>query len=165
VVIEPKMAFGTGDHPSTTLCLEAVGEHFAEFSQDSFLDIGTGSGVLAIAARKLQASRVVGVDNDPVCVASARENAVINGVADIEISDDAVSEVKGQFGLVVANILANTLIELAPSILPKVQRRLSLAGILNDQRAEVERAYQRLGFLPRGFRAQGDWVRLDFERR
>jgi ribosomal protein L11 methyltransferase len=165
VAIEPKMAFGTGDHPSTALCLEAIQEHLARFSADSCLDVGTGSGVLAIAARKLNARPVVAVDNDPVCVTSARDNAALNGTPDISISDAPVARLTGQFGLVVANILANTLIEMAPVIVPRVGRRLSLAGILRDQRAEVEDAYRRSGLLPRGNRMEGDWLRLDFERR
>src|SRR5258706_3545421 len=85
IVIEPKMAFGTGDHPTTTLCLSAVDMFMASHAGASVLDVGTGTGVLALAARRLGASRVVAIDNDPVAVQLAKEAAKENGLDHLEI--------------------------------------------------------------------------------
>ncbi|WP_257452516.1 50S ribosomal protein L11 methyltransferase [Archangium lipolyticum] len=164
LVIEPKMAFGTGDHPTTSLCLGAVDDYMATHPGASVLDVGTGTGVLAIAAKKLGAGRVVGTDNDPVSVELARENAQDNGTPDVELSGKELTEVEGTFELVVANILANTLIELAPLIVPKVKDRLVMAGVLAHQKADVEAAYVNLGLVPEPGAQQGEWVRLDFHR-
>jgi ribosomal protein L11 methyltransferase len=164
LVIEPKMAFGTGDHPTTSLCLGAVDDYMSTHPGASVLDVGTGTGVLAIAAKKLGAGRVVGTDNDPVSVELARENAVDNGTPDVELSGKELTAVEGTFDLVVANILANTLIELAPLIAPKVKDRLLMAGVLSHQKAEVEAAYVNLGLVAEPGAQQGEWVRLDFHR-
>jgi ribosomal protein L11 methyltransferase len=164
LVIEPKMAFGTGDHPTTSLCLGAVDDYMSTHPGASVLDVGTGTGVLAIAAKKLGAGRVVGTDNDPVSVELARENAVDNGTPELELSGKELTAVEGTFDLVVANILANTLIELAPLIVPKVKDRLLMAGVLAHQKAEVEAAYVNLGLVPEPGAQQGEWVRLDFHR-
>jgi ribosomal protein L11 methyltransferase len=164
LVIEPKMAFGTGDHPTTSLCLGAVDDYLGTHPGASVLDVGTGTGVLAIAAKKLGAGRVVGTDNDPVSVELARENAVDNGTPDVELSGRELTAVEGTFDLVVANILANTLIELAPLLVPKVKDKLLMAGVLAHQKAEVEAAYVNLGLVPEPGAQQGEWVRLDFHR-
>jgi ribosomal protein L11 methyltransferase len=164
IVIEPKMAFGTGDHPTTSLCLAAIDAYMASHPGASVLDVGTGTGVLAIAAKKLGASRVVGTDNDPTSVELAHENASVNGTPELELSGKELTQVKGPFDLVVANILANTLIALAPLIAPRVKDRLVLAGVLAPQKAEVEAAYRAQGLIPEAGEAQGEWVRLDFHR-
>jgi ribosomal protein L11 methyltransferase len=164
IVIEPKMAFGTGDHPTTSLCLAAVDDFMATHPGADVLDVGTGTGVLAIAAKKLGAGRVVGTDNDPISVELSLENATVNGTPEIEFSGKELTGVGGTFDLVVANILANTLVELAPLIAPKVKTRLVLAGVLAHQRAEVERAYAALGFTVEPGATQGEWVRIDLRR-
>ena len=164
LVIEPKMAFGTGDHPTTSLCLGAVDAYMEAHPGASVLDVGTGTGVLAIAARKLGAGRVVGTDNDPVSVELARENAEVNGTPGLELSGRELDAVEGTFDLVVANILANTLIELAPLITAKVKDRLLLAGVLAHQKPDVEAAYVNLGLVAEPGARQGEWVRLDFHR-
>lgn len=164
LTIEPKMAFGTGDHPTTSLCLAAVDAFMAAHPGASVLDVGTGTGVLAIAAKKLGAGRVVGTDNDPMSVTLARENAELNRTPDVELSGQELTEVSGTFDLVVANILANTLVELAPLIAPKVGKKLVLAGVLANQREDVERAYAQQGLTVEPFARQGDWVRLELRR-
>lgn len=165
LVIEPKMAFGTGDHPTTSLCLAAVDEFMSAHPKATVLDVGTGTGVLALAAKKLGASRVVGTDNDPVSVELANENAAVNSVEGCEFSGKTLKQVKGSFDLVVANILANTLIELAPLIAPKVKKRLVLAGVLVPQRQSVAAAFVKQGLTELPGVEQGEWVRLDFVRR
>ena len=164
LVIEPKMAFGTGDHPTTSLCLAAVDAFMQAHPGASVLDVGTGTGVLAIAAKRLGAGHVVGTDNDPMSVTLAQENAELNGTPQVELSGKELTQVEGRFDLVVANILANTLVELAPLIAPKVKQRLVLAGVLAHQKPEVEAAYAAHGLVPEAGAQVGDWVRLDFHR-
>ena len=163
--IEPKMAFGTGDHPTTSLCLAAVDDFLAGHPQASVLDVGTGTGVLVFAAKKLGAGRCVGVDNDPVAVGLARECAAENDLTGVELSTKALDQLEGPFDLVLANILANTLVDLAPLLVPKVGKRLVLAGVLVPQAAQVREAYVAQGLVSAGEVVQGEWVRLDLERR
>ncbi len=162
LTIEPKMAFGTGDHPTTALCLAAVEAFCTARPGASVLDVGTGTGVLALMARKLGAGRVVGVDNDPMSVTLARENAVLNGITGVELSGATLDGVDGPFALVLANILANTLVELAPALVRQTGARLVLAGVLLHQEDEVREAFERAGAVPAGGDRIGDWVRLDF---
>jgi ribosomal protein L11 methyltransferase len=164
LTIEPKMAFGTGDHPTTALCLAAVDAFCASAPGASVLDVGTGTGVLALMARKLGAGRVVGVDSDPTSVVLARENAALNRLPDVELSGATLDQVAGPFDLVVANILANTLVELAPALVRQTGRRLVLAGVLASQEAEVRRAFTAHGLVDDGGARDGDWVRLDLRR-
>ncbi|MCI0569852.1 MAG: 50S ribosomal protein L11 methyltransferase [Myxococcaceae bacterium] len=164
LVIEPKMAFGTGDHPTTSLCLAAVDDFMASHPGASVLDVGTGTGVLAIAARRLGAGRVVGVDNDATSVELARENAQVNGTPEVELSGTPLEEVPGTFDLVLANILANTLIELAPALAAHTGQALVLAGVLAHQADAVGAAFRAQGLTQLKGAQVGEWVRLDFRR-
>jgi ribosomal protein L11 methyltransferase len=164
IIIEPKMAFGTGDHPTTMLCLEAIDTFLKSHGGATVLDVGTGTGVLAIAAKKLGAGRVVGVDNDAMSVTLAKENAQDNQTPELELSEKTLAQVGGPYDLVVANILANTLVEMAPALAPKVGKQLILAGVLAPQEEEVKAAYVRHGLVPLPTARQGEWVRLAFSR-
>jgi ribosomal protein L11 methyltransferase len=165
IEIEPKMAFGTGDHPTTSLCLGAVDRYLAAHPGASVLDVGTGTGVLAIAAKRLGAGRVEGIDNDPVSIELAKENLEVNGTPDIALSTRTLEGIDGTFDLVLANILANTLVELAPLIAAKVKDRLVLAGVLAHQADEVTAAYVAQGLTSEGLERINEWVRLDLVRR
>jgi len=156
------MAFGTGDHPTTELCLEALDDFLCRHPQSSVLDVGTGSGVLAIAASKLGATRVLAVDNDPLCVSAARENCRDNGADRVRVSGLSLDHLPGQFDLGLANIAANALVELAPLLRRKVAERLVISGLLLPQRSEVEAAYRRHRFTILDVRRRGEWLRLDF---
>lgn len=167
VVLDPGMAFGTGTHPTTSLCLAALSDLLGARPGASVLDVGTGSGLLAIAARKLGAGRVTGNDNDPVAVAVARENAARNG-AEVVLTEDPLPAIGGAFDLVVANILANTLIELAPQIAAKLAGggAVLLSGILGPQEDEVREAYLAQGLVPLAGagRREGEWSLLALEK-
>ena len=160
VVLDPGMAFGTGTHPTTALCLRAIDQLLAAHPGADVLDVGTGSGLLAIAARKLGARRVVGTENDPIALRVAGENAAANGAL-LELSLDPPEAVGGRFDLVVANILANTLVELAPAIAARVGDGgvLVLAGILAGQEEEVRAAYAAQGLAPDAAleASEGEW--------
>jgi len=160
VVIEPGMAFGTGGHATTELCLQGIVEFLRERPGASVLDVGCGSGILGIAARKLGAGRVLMIDNDEVAVRVAEENAARNGVPEIEVAGTPVGEVSDRFPLVVANILAFTLIDLRDEIAPRVEEggELLLSGILADQAEDVVRAYEGAGLRHLQTRTLGDWA-------
>ena len=167
VVLDPGMAFGTGTHPTTSLCLAALSDLLAARPGVTVLDVGTGSGLLAIAAHKLGARRVAASDNDPVAVEVARENATRNGAA-LELTGAAVDEIAGTFDVVVANILANVLVELAPALAARVAPGgvLLLSGILGPQEEEVRRAHVEAGLQPLGDgdRRDGEWSLLALRR-
>jgi len=139
LVLDPGMAFGTGSHPTTRLCLEWLERSVRPGV--SLLDYGCGSGVLAIAAGRLGASEVVGVDIDPQAVTAARDNAAANGVA--ARFQESVDPLSGQFDIVVANILANPLQVLAPALCSHLRAGglLALSGILVGQSDDLIEAY------------------------
>jgi ribosomal protein L11 methyltransferase len=165
VVLDPGMAFGTGTHATTSLCLGAIDDLLARRPGASVLDVGTGSGLLAIAARKLGAGRVAANDNDPVAVAVAAENAGRNGAA-LELTGAPPEAIPGVFALVVANILANVLVELAPVLARKTAPggELVLAGVLVPQEEEVRLPFLAQGLLPLPGERRGEWSLLRFRR-
>jgi ribosomal protein L11 methyltransferase len=165
LVLDPGMAFGTGTHPTTALCLAAVDAFLAARPGASVLDVGTGSGILAIAARKLGAGRVAANDDDPVAVEVARENAARNGAA-VEISGTPLEGMDGRYDLVVANILANVLVALAPAIAARTAPggEVVLAGVLQPQEAEVRDAFVRQGLDPLPGERREEWSLLRFRR-
>ncbi|WP_273403367.1 50S ribosomal protein L11 methyltransferase [Actinobacillus porcinus] len=142
VMLDPGLAFGTGTHPTTTLCLEWLDS--LDLEGKTVIDFGCGSGILAIAALKLGAKSAVGIDIDPQAILASRNNAEANGVADrlqLFLSDDKPADLKAD--VVVANILAGPLKELYPVIsqLSKAQGDLGLSGILATQAQSVCDAY------------------------
>lgn len=142
VMLDPGLAFGTGTHPTTALCLEWLDS--LDLEGKTVIDFGCGSGILAIAALKLGAKSAVGIDIDPQAILASRNNAEANGVADrlqLFLSDDKPVDLKAD--VVVANILAGPLKELYPVIsqLPKAQGDLGLSGILATQAQSVCDAY------------------------
>lgn len=157
LVLDPGMAFGTGSHPTTRLCLEWLERTVV--SGASILDYGCGSGILAIAAAKLGAHDVLGVDIDLQAVSAARSNSENNKVSARFI--DSAQEIKGQFDIVVANILSNPLKALAPAICSHVRQggKLALSGILAEQTEELIDAYAP--YLPLSvFDKREGWVCL-----
>ena len=139
LVLDPGMAFGTGSHPTTRLCIEWLERNVDE--GDSLLDYGCGSGILAIAAARLGAGEVSGVDIDPQAVVAAKANAERNAVVARFV--DSADMLVGEYDLVVANILSNPLRVLAPAICAHVRSggRLALSGILSEQAEEIIGVY------------------------
>lgn len=139
LILDPGMAFGTGAHPTTRLCLEWLERTVT--ADCSILDYGCGSGILAIAAGRLGAARISGVDIDPQAVEAAYANAERNGVT--ALFADSALPVAGEYDLVVANILSNPLRVLAPAICAHVRSggQLALSGILREQAEEIIQIY------------------------
>lgn len=162
--LDPGLAFGTGTHATTALCLRWLAQ--TELGDKTVVDFGCGSGILGIASLLLGASEAYGIDNDPQALLASRENAARNGVAERFTLwlPQAVQPVLAD--VVVANILAGVLIELRPVILPLLRPGgwIALSGILERQQAEVEAAYaDAIEWQP----AQEDegWVLLSGRRR
>ena len=160
LVIDPGMAFGTGSHPTTQLCLVALEDYVKPNARVA--DIGTGSGILAIAAAKLGASPVAANDNDPLAVRIARENAVANGV-EVEVTDALP---RGQYDVVVANILADVIIGLSAELnaLLTPGGILLASGIIDTREADVRRALEGTGLTHLETRRQTEWVALVFRQ-
>jgi len=156
VELDPGLAFGTGTHPTTALCLEWLDG--LDLAGQRVIDVGCGSGILAIAALRLGAAHAVAIDHDPQAVLATRENAARNGVAERLTVLGADSPSPPSADVVVANILAGTLIELAPRITALVAPggRLALSGILADQAEGVLAAYCRPVGAPPGGRSYTD---------
>ena len=167
VRLEPGLAFGTGTHATTALCLEWLDG--LSLQDKTILDYGCGSGVLAIAALKLGCKRALAMDIDPQAVTATRANAEQNLVADATLVVDAPAGIDGQFDVVVANILAGPLIELAETIAGRVKSGclLALSGILSEQVDEVLAAYRPwIAFDEAVTKEQGGqvWARLTGRR-
>jgi ribosomal protein L11 methyltransferase len=150
LIIDPGLAFGTGTHPSTQLCLEWLDENLRQ--GEDVLDFGCGSGILAIAAAKLGARHVVGIDIDPQAVEASRQNARLNQCEETKVEFHAAqmgrqagAESRGSVDVVVANILANPLIMLAPILGDAVRKggHIALSGIFLEQAEDVMRAYHQ----------------------
>ncbi|HYM48264.1 MAG TPA: 50S ribosomal protein L11 methyltransferase, partial [Burkholderiaceae bacterium] len=162
VRLDPGVAFGTGTHPTTRLCLAWLDANLP--SGASVLDYGCGSGILAIAAAKLGAGTVIGTDIDPQALAAARANASANGVAAGYTDPYGLSQSAATFDIVLANILSNPLKLLAPALLARVAPggSLVLSGILERQAEDVIATYRHADpTLPLGaWRTEDGWVCL-----
>ena len=164
LVIEPGMAFGTGQHATTRTCLEEIEARVAEATVRSALDVGTGSGLLAAALARLGVPRVVAIDVDPAVLPLARANVDANGAGRVLVLGGTLSAVRGRYDLVVANILADTLIAEAPALAAAVAPggRLVLSGILTAQAPRVLAAFP--GWRATRVRAEEPWRTLVLER-
>jgi ribosomal protein L11 methyltransferase len=164
IEIDPGMAFGTGTHPSTQMCLRALEEIIPSFPHEpTILDAGTGSGILALAARKLGAGKILGVDIDPIAVECARKNAAANQVfEEIDFRVCSPVSLRRKFDMVVANLLPQELLILAPALSRRVniRGRLIISGILRGQKKEITWAFTDRGLKVVGSREREGWVCL-----
>ena len=168
LILDPGLAFGTGGHETTNLCLEVLDERVK--GGERVLDIGTGSGILAIAALKLGAAVAEGVDIDPVAVRTAGENAALNGVADklTVLVGDLSDKASGRYDIITANIVANAIMSLAPAVpgLMADDAVFIASGIIDSRKDEVIAALEAAGLTdPIGTQLlhfYNDLLHLDF---
>ncbi|MGB0588497.1 MAG: 50S ribosomal protein L11 methyltransferase [Myxococcota bacterium] len=167
VVIEPGMAFGTGQHETTHLCLSALDALADEAERPMrILDVGCGTGILAIAAARLWEPEVVGIDVDEAALRCAVDNLAPNGVDRlVTLSPTPLADIEARYPLVIANIIAPVLLALADELVAHVTPggTLWLSGLLETQVTEVTMRYQALGARVIDSAQRGEWVRLRLE--
>jgi ribosomal protein L11 methyltransferase len=176
IELDPGMAFGTGTHPTTRLCLEALERIFSgdlpfgagdKTSPAEVLDVGTGSGVLSIAAAKLGARRVVALDIDPEAVAVAEQNLALNRVADsVRVGVDPLAEVPGVYDIVLANILAEELVRLGTELFDRVETNgyLILSGILTEKEQLVCEGFAPFSLALVEITREAEWSCIIYRR-
>jgi len=163
ITLDPGMAFGTGLHPTTRMCLEAIEEHLSYGAK--VLDLGTGSGILAIAAAKLGAKSVLALDTDPLAVKVAKENVLANGIGKrVKVKEGSLEMAKGSlFDLVVVNILARTIVDLiGKGLLDHLELGglLIAAGITASEEEGTRNTFKEGGLEELSPLQKGDWVTL-----
>ena len=166
--LDPGMAFGTGLHPTTRLCLMALEERADRGPLGRALDVGCGSGILSIAAVKLGATRAIGVDIDPIAVEATEANASHNRVGKrVRAREGTLPSDEGPFDLVLANLIAGILVELAGDLGAELvpDGTLIASGIFIDREPDVRRALEAAGIDLVGRWAESDWVALEGRRR
>lgn len=160
--LDPGMAFGTGSHPTTAMMIKLI-EKYLKAGQN-MIDVGTGSGILAIAGAKLGAASVLAVDIDTLAVGIAQQNVDLNGVSDsVTVRyNDLLTGIDGDYQMITANLIADPIIAMAPKAYEKLGTGgLFLAsGIINHRHQEVEEALRSLGFLILETLKEGEWVSL-----
>jgi ribosomal protein L11 methyltransferase len=169
ITIEPGMAFGTGTHATTRSCLEYLEQVAGFFGARPFtaLDLGTGAGILAIALVKLGARQVWAIDNDPIAIEVARANLSANdALKRVRLSGKSLHQIRGRFPVVVANLTAETLVDLAPTIEHKVAARgfLILSGILHSKANAIARRFGSQFRIVKRRRRQ-EWLTLLLQRK
>ncbi|MBI5574916.1 MAG: 50S ribosomal protein L11 methyltransferase [Deltaproteobacteria bacterium] len=168
LTIDPGQAFGTGTHETTRLCMQFLEEVFGSgVPHGRVLDVGTGTGILGIAALRLGADCALGIDTDPKAVEVAEENAKINGVADrFAATFRPLSAAEGTFDVVIANILAEILIDMKGEIAARCAPGglMILSGILDEKGDWVEEEFRSEGARPVGRKTDGQWTALLLRR-
>jgi ribosomal protein L11 methyltransferase len=162
IEIDAKMAFGTGTHETTQLILEILPEFVSE--KTSILDVGTGSGILAIASHRLGASKIKAFDIDEVAVENAKENLEINKTEEIFIFAGNLSEVSEKYDIVIANIIKKVLVSIASELILKVKTNgfLLLSGILETEAEEIKTAFSDLKLVKSN--KKGEWLSFVFKK-
>jgi ribosomal protein L11 methyltransferase len=163
VILDPEMAFGTGHHETTRMCLEWLDERSQRGDRPTVFDLGTGSGILAIAAAKLGARRVTASDIDPLACETAIRNVAANGVSkSVSVVAAGQPDRIGRCDVVVANLTADDLITLMPEIAQRVEPNgeAILSGILRTREDDVIASLASHGLVVVGRRMAGEWVAL-----
>ncbi|HEY5519774.1 MAG TPA: 50S ribosomal protein L11 methyltransferase [Candidatus Limnocylindrales bacterium] len=171
ISLDPGMAFGTGLHPTTRLCMALIDDLAGEglFDHASVLDVGCGSGILSICAGLLGAALVLGVDTDPLAVETTRRNARLNGlsrVIEARTGSVPLADDETHFDIVLANLIASLLVDLAVplSYVVRPGGRLVASGIFRDREPDVRNAFESAGLRIVDRRSETDWVALVAER-
>lgn len=160
VEMDPGMAFGTGNHPTTAMCIRALEEYI--FPRCRVLDIGTGSGILSVTAAKLGAGKVLAVDHDPVSIDATRENIALNGVGDrvSVVQGDLASGIEEKADVIVANIIADVIIRLIPQTIPLLDKNAVFvaSGIIKERLTDVEDVLKQNLFFIEKVLHEGEWA-------
>ncbi len=166
IVIDPAMAFGTGHHETTRSCLELLNRYAPKVNKDRFLDLGTGTGILAIAAAKLGFRQVTGVDTDRLAVDAAIKNIDLNHSGGIDIREGSIADLSDSYDFIAANIISSVLVALAPQLASHLNPRgvTVVSGILSSQDDEVIEAMTHAGLKLIERYLDGKWISLVFER-
>lgn len=165
--IEPSMAFGTGTHETTKLCLKAIEKNYRD--GETFFDVGTGTGILAIAVSKqckVQSVKceVVGCDTDFDSITIAKENAELNAAEDIELYVGSISDDSPEFDFVCANLTADVIVPLLPLLVEKSKRILLLSGILKEQENLIVEELKKFGIENPRIETDGEWISVLVEK-
>ena len=166
VIIDPGMVFGTGYHETSQDRLVLIEKISKDNRKESCLDIGTGSGILAIGAAKLGFKQVTAVDIDPMAIDAAVRNVEENGLTNVVVREGDIFSVEGTFDLIVANLLSGILVDIATEIVSRLnpQGKAVLSGMLTDQEDEVIKAFINAGLTLSETVISGKWVTLLFSR-
>jgi ribosomal protein L11 methyltransferase len=167
LIIDPGMAFGTGHHETTRTCLALIEKLSGEISKDRFLDVGTGTGILAISAAKLGFQEIHAVDTDPLAIDAAKRNAVLNKFENIVIAEGTISVSEGIYDIIVSNLVSEILIAIAPDIASRLKENgiAILSGMITGQEDEVIAAMLSEGLTFREKHIDSDrWVSLVLTR-
>ncbi len=162
VIIDPGMVFGTGHHETTQTCLVLIEGLAKRHARKSFLDIGTGTGILAIGAARLGFEQVTAVDIDPLAVDAAARNIAANGLTNIDVRQGSITSVNGTFDVIVANLLSEILIAIAPELSQRLNPNGTaiLSGLLVGQEEGVIRAMSSVGLTCGERVIDGKWISL-----
>jgi ribosomal protein L11 methyltransferase len=160
--IEPSMAFGTGTHETTRLCLQAIEENYK--AGESFFDVGTGTGILAVCAAKIQGKKkkekgkILACDTDQDSIKIAKENAELNNTKEIEFYVGSIDEKTPKFDFVCANVTLDVIVPMLPLLLEKSIRVLVLSGILKEQEDKIREELQKFGIENPQIETLGEWI-------
>jgi ribosomal protein L11 methyltransferase len=170
LILEPGQAFGTGLHASTRLCIRLL-EYFVEFhakpGEIHALDVGTGTGILAMVLSKLGVAEVIATDNDPIALEVAQTNLEVNESTNVQLTDTPLEELEGEFSIIVSNILLETHRQLAAHyrrlLLPGGQ--IILSGLLGHQKTDIVEIMGEVGFQLEASESSQDWIALAFTKK
>ena len=160
--IEPNMAFGTGTHETTQLCLGEIDKHYVP--GESFLYVGTGTGILAIAAAKLGATDIFACDTDADSIKIAQENAEANGAGSISFYTSSISYETPAYDFVCANLTIDVILPILDLLLSKSQRLLVMSGILGEQESMIVQALGERGISDQRIERLGEWISITVQR-
>lgn len=174
ILLDPGMAFGTGKHPTTRLCIQAIYEEFVHPQNGAelpyifnLLDVGTGSGIIAMCAARLGIPRVVGIDIDPVAVETAQNNVRLNNLErKVEISSEPIHALNEQFDIVVANLVTDILLSIKRDLVARLnpQGYLIMSGILRSEGSALKREFLREQLRFHSVYNDEDWCALVFQK-
>jgi ribosomal protein L11 methyltransferase len=165
IEINPSLAFGTGHHETTRLCIEAIEDNVQTNDIQTMLDVGCGSGILSISALKLGVRDVVGFDTDPIAIQESRKNAEKNGVLDkINFFCGYIQSAKGHYDLIVANVYIESILLMKEEFISRLSKggKLIVSGIQYKRRDEAVRGLKEAGLLLKNEISDRDWVALEF---